>query len=274
MKNLKEGHTRPVVILDAGHYGKFNRSPGIPEYYESEMNWKLHLMLQEELEKYGMEVKFTRLEQAEDLEVSARGRLAEDCDLLLSVHSNAVGSTMNEAVDYPVAYVPINGSANVLGKQLADCVAATMGTAQPGRISARQGNNGDYYGIIRGAVSVGTVGIILEHSFHTNTKSTRWLQEESNLRTMAQAEAEIIAAWFDVQLPEEKPVNLCGIYRVESSDGFLNLRSGNDVRYPVVEEMQAGTLVAVLGDSGNGWVLAMSQSGCAGYCNKVYLRRE
>lgn len=41
------------ICLDAGHYGQYNRSPAIPEYYESEMNWKLHLLLKKELEKYG-----------------------------------------------------------------------------------------------------------------------------------------------------------------------------------------------------------------------------
>lgn len=273
MKNAKPGHEHPIVMLDAGHYGRYNRSPGIPEYYESEMNWKLHLMLKEELEKYGIEVRQTRADQTKDLEVSARGRLSEGCDLLLSEHSNAVGNIMNEAVDYPVAYVPLNGSGNEIGKQLVDCVASTMGTTQPGRIATRQGNNGDYYGIIRGAVSVGTVAVILEHSFHTNTKSTRWLQDESNLRKMAAAEAAVIAEWFDVQLPEEKPENICGIYRVKSPDGFLNLRSGNDVSYPVVEEMTADSFVAVLGDSGNGWVMTMSQAGCVGYCNKAYLEK-
>lgn len=271
MKNVKPGHEHPIVMLDAGHYGRYNRSPGIPEYYESEMNWKLHLMLKEELEKYGIEVRQTRADQTKDLEVSARGRLSEDCDLLVSEHSNAVGNIMNEAVDYPVAYVPLNGSGNEIGKQLVDCVAATMGTAQPGRISARQGNNGDYYGIIRGAVSVGTVAVILEHSFHTNTKSTRWLQDENNLRTMAVNEAKVIADWFDVQIPKEKPENIAGIYRVVSSDGFLNLRAGNGISYSVVEELKTGDFVGVLGDSGNGWVLTLSRTGNIGWCNKEYL---
>ena len=31
------------ICLDAGHYAKYNRSPVVPEYYESVMNWKLHL---------------------------------------------------------------------------------------------------------------------------------------------------------------------------------------------------------------------------------------
>ena len=35
------------ICIDAGHYGKYNRSPVVPEYYESDMVWKLHLMQKE-----------------------------------------------------------------------------------------------------------------------------------------------------------------------------------------------------------------------------------
>lgn len=189
------------ICLDAGHYGKYNRSPGVPEYYESEMNWKLHLLLKEALEAYGMEVTLTRQEQTEDLALSARGRAAEGCDLFLSIHSNAAGSAMKEAVDYPVVYVPLNGTGDNIGKALADCIAAVMGTRQPGRINTRKGNRGDYYGVIRGAVSVGVPGLILEHSFHTNTRATRWLLQEENLRALAKAEAAVLAACFGVDQP-------------------------------------------------------------------------
>lgn len=39
MKNVKPGHSRPIVCLDAGHIGDYNRSPAVPEYYESDMSW-------------------------------------------------------------------------------------------------------------------------------------------------------------------------------------------------------------------------------------------
>ena len=48
------------VCIDAGHYGKYNQSPVIKSYYESEMTWKLHLSLKAELESYGIEVITTR----------------------------------------------------------------------------------------------------------------------------------------------------------------------------------------------------------------------
>ena len=36
------------VCLDAGHYGKYNRSPAVSSYYESDMTWKLHNYLKKE----------------------------------------------------------------------------------------------------------------------------------------------------------------------------------------------------------------------------------
>ena len=77
------------ICLDAGHYGKYNRSKVVPEYYESEMNWKLHNYLAEELEQLGFAVIKTRENQEKDLGLTARGKKSAGCDLFLSIHSNA-----------------------------------------------------------------------------------------------------------------------------------------------------------------------------------------
>ena len=52
--------------------------------------------------------------------------------------------------------------------------------------------------MIRGAAAVGTVGLILEHSIHTNTRITHWLMDETNLARLAEEEAVLIAEYFDV----------------------------------------------------------------------------
>lgn len=197
------------ICLDAGHYGKYNQSPANSAYFESVMNWKLHNLLKSELELYGFEVITTRSSQAKDLTLSNRGAKSKGCDLFLSIHSNAVGSGVNEKVDYPVVYVPLNGKGDVLGKRLADCIAEVMDTDQPGRISTRKSekDGGEYYGVIRGAVGVGTVGMILEHSFHTNTRSTNWLLKNSNLEKLAKAEAEVIADYFGMDKVKNEVTN-------------------------------------------------------------------
>ena len=63
------------------------------------MNWTLHLLLKKALERYGIQVKLTRETQNTALDVYERGTASRDCDLLLSLHSNAAGAGVNEAVD-------------------------------------------------------------------------------------------------------------------------------------------------------------------------------
>ena len=190
---------KPKICIDAGHSGKYNRSPAVKTYYESDMTWKLHLLLKAELEKRGFEVITTRATQNTELSVTARGKKAKGCDLFLSLHSNAPDSKVHENIDYPLVIVQLDGKGHTLGRELADCIEKTMGTKQDGRIMTKKGNNGEYYGVLRGAASVGVMGMILEHSFHTNTKATRWLLDESNLAKLAKAEADIIAAHFGIK---------------------------------------------------------------------------
>lgn len=196
------------ICLDAGHYGRYNQSPVNQAYWESEFNWKFHLLLKAELEKRGIEVITTRAEQAKDLDVYKRGLIAKGCDLFLSIHSNACGT---ESVDYPLACCTVNGTADVLGHELAEIVGSVMQTSGKPRITKKKQSDGrDWYGVLRGAASVGVPGILLEHSFHTNRRATEWLMDDAILRRMATAEAETIAEHFGVNSTDstcKKPEN-------------------------------------------------------------------
>lgn len=222
MKNVKPGHVQPIVCLDAGHYGKYNRSPAVKTYYESEMNWKLHNYLATELESYGIEVKKTRAEQAKDLSLYNRGAASKDCDVFLSIHSNAVGSRVDESVDYVRLYhltddksTTVDDQSKEVAKLLLPAIVDTMQPKQGGHITTRKStydSNGDgvlndnYYGVLNGSRQVGTAGIILEHSFHTNTSATLWLMEDENLKQLAKAEAKVLADYFGMTTVEENPV--------------------------------------------------------------------
>ena len=180
------------VMIDAGHYGYYNQSPAVKEYWESKMTWKLHMMLKEELEKYGIVVGTTRKNQESDMALYDRGYSSKGYDLFISVHSNAVGDYVNEKVDYPVCFVQISGKSDKIGTLLSECVREVMQTIQPADHWSQKGNNGDYYGVLRGATAAGTVGCIIEHSFHTQTRATKWLLQDTNLRKLAVAEAKVI----------------------------------------------------------------------------------
>lgn len=188
------------ICLDAGHYGKYNRSPAVPEYYESDMNWKLHLMLKARLEEYeGVEIIQTREDQETDKALFDRGCMSEGCDLFLSIHSNAVDDFVHEDVDYPKSIVQLDGRGDKLGQMLGECVKELMETKQDVLLFKRERNGGEYYGVLRGAAAVNTMGIILEHSFHTNTRATKWLLDDNNLAKAAKAETEVIAKYFGLK---------------------------------------------------------------------------
>lgn len=203
------------ICLDAGHFGKYNQSPVVPEYYESDMNWKLHLLLKEELEKYnGVEVITTRADKDKDMSLEARGEFSKGCDLFISIHSNGAE---RKSADYPVVYYPISGACAGLAKNIAKFVEVTMDTVESGVAVSRKSDNGnwDYYSVIYGAVSVGVPGLIIEHSFHTNERSAKWLLDDNNIKKLAVGEAEVIAKHFGLAKDAEKPVEKW--YRVRRS---------------------------------------------------------
>ena len=204
------------ICLDAGHSGKRNQSPGVAEYYESEMAWKLHNYLKSELEGYGIDVITTRKDINTDLDVYNRGTASKGYTLFISLHSNAVSNSMNESVDYPVSYVMLNGKSTDIGLKIAKVVETVMGTKQQARTATRKGSRGEYYGVLRGANDVGTPGIIVEHSFHTNTKAAEWLLDDNNLKTLAKAEADCIAKFYGLtKIENTSSAGNDNLYRVQ-----------------------------------------------------------
>ncbi len=185
------------ICLDAGHYGSYyNHSPVNKNYYESNFTWAMHLYLKDALETYGFEVITTRQEKEIDLDLMDRGTMSAGCDLFLSIHSNYDN---NYSLDYPLACCQISGVTDELGLQLATAIHEVMGTNQAAQIWKRHDTderNGDWYTVLYGAASVGTPGILLEHSFHSNLRATNWLLNDANLILLAQAEAKVISDYF------------------------------------------------------------------------------
>ena len=199
------------ICLDAGHYGKYNRSKVVPSYYESEMVWKLHNYLAEELEGYGVTIVKTRADQAKDMGLVARGKASKGCDLFLSIHSNACDT---ESVDYPLVITMLDGKGDALGKKVAVKIQELMNTRQNGQVKHKEGSVPGYewYSVLYGAAAVGVMGMIIEHSFHTNTKAATWLSSDGNLKEMAKAEAKIIAEHYGLT---KKPQEEAAKYRVQ-----------------------------------------------------------
>lgn len=199
-----------TICLDAGHYGKVNQSPVFKSYYESVAMWKFTQWEAEELTKLGFEVILTRSDMNKDLSLDKRGRASKGGDVFISNHSNACGT---ESVDRVSVIIAVNHGSNLnnddkaLATMIADNCTRVMGLNQKPNIYTKDagydrngnGKRGDdeYYGVLNGAQAVNTpIRMIVEHSFHTNTKSAKWLYNDANLKALAISEAHVIATYF------------------------------------------------------------------------------
>ena len=192
------------IMLDAGHFGNYNKSPVYASYYESKMSWALHNYLKTELESYGFEVGVTRASQAKDLAVYSRGTASKGYNLFLSLHSNSSSSAIS---DYPLIITQKGHTGDAIAKGLGKAIEDTMKTKQSYKIWQKLNKDGktEYYGVLRGSKAVGTKGMIIEHSFHTNLAATKWLSSNSNLKKMAKKEAAVLAKEYGLTKNTDAP---------------------------------------------------------------------
>ena len=200
-----------TVVLDPGHYAGYNKGVA-PGYYEGNMVWKLSQFMKEALERDGVNVIITRPASNKDVALYERGQIAvrNGAAVFISLHSNAIGDTSRWEQAYGVSvyrsnYLP--GSVD-LGNKLADAIVNVMRpvtgvTFSRGVLTLLGSSGADYYGVIRGAVSgaknvnaanSGPVkhAFIVEHGFHTQSKECAFLNDDNNLRPLAEAEASVI----------------------------------------------------------------------------------
>lgn len=184
------------IMLDAGHYTNYNQSKVHKNYYEGNAMWILQNLLKKELESYGFIVGTTRTNRDKDVAVVSRGEMAKGYDMFISLHSNACDT---ESVDRAVI-IPGYNQTNSLYDKLGEALTNTMELKQKHQILKKTGSTGkDYYGVLRGADSVGIKDrVLIEHGFHTNTKTAKWLCDENNLKKIAKVEAKVIADYYGI----------------------------------------------------------------------------
>ncbi len=265
----------PKICLDPGHYGRYNQSPEVPGYYESEAMWKLHLLLKSALERRGFQVITTRKDPAKDLGLTARGSMAKGCDCFISLHSNATGK---ESVDYTIVYRAWDNLNEVDGiaTRMGLAIGKLMGNRQTGKSGYRKSEKGawDYYGVMHGARKAGCpLYLLIEHSFHTNKAATLWLMQEANLRKLAELEADILAEHYGMKpgtaggvtcsaTPEPPTLATGESYQVRVTASELNIRQGpskDHAKVGCITDQGVYTIVAEQAGwgklkSGAGWI--------------------
>ena len=100
----------------------------------------------------------------------------------------------------PSSFIRSAGRGIGLAAELAECIHKTMGTLQPAHLEQHTAPN---YGVIRFTAAFGVTGMILEHSFHTNTRMTTWLLDDENLKRLAAAA--VLAEHYGLKKTADEP---------------------------------------------------------------------
>lgn len=240
------------ICIDAGHYKGYN-SGAVKGYYEGDVVWDLSNLQKKYLEEYeGVTVVLTRSDITKDLALSTRGSKAKGCDLFLSNHTNACGT---ESVDRAVVIYAFDNKNNAkdLAGKLASIINTTMGVKQNYQLMQKANSTGkdEYYGVLRGARSVGCPRYyILEHGFHTNKYCCNWLMNRSNLEKLAKAEVEAIAKYYGLK-KKGTTSNTSTTWKNGSYEGkkarvtadVLNVRKGRGTDFAILGKLKKGDIV-------------------------------
>ena len=190
----KEKTSGLVVCIDPGHGGKDDGTThnGITE---KDVNLKLAKMLRDELKNGGAKVYMTR---TDDSYISLTDRTdyadEKDCNLFVSVHCNYNDDSSKRGTEVYYS-VKSEYAKKKLSKAISAAVSDALGTTDRGALT-RQGNDGDYYSVIRTSAAKGIPGIIVEHAFVSNSKDAEALKDDGLLQNAAKAEAKaIIENW-------------------------------------------------------------------------------
>ncbi|MBO4452309.1 MAG: N-acetylmuramoyl-L-alanine amidase [Clostridia bacterium] len=203
--------SRIKIMLDPGHSGtNRNCSPAVPGYCESRFTWEYAKYLKKALKKTGFfDVALTRSSINDDPEVTKRGRSAKGYSLLISVHTNASADKKKDRVVVyrQIGNAPYAVTAKKFSNSIAPVLNKAMGCKEKYAVKTRKGSRGDYYGVLRGAASVGTPAVLIEHSYHTNERAATRLLNVWNLKSLAYVTCKVICGFFgaDAGYPGKLP---------------------------------------------------------------------
>ena len=270
------------VMVDPGHHGRYvNQSPVDPTYYESETVWKLANYLAEALRKKGVLVGLTRTDIDQDPPLITRGQDAAGYDLFVSVHTNATGNNQGSVTaNWPVVYCQVSGASTEIGNRIGEALMPLFNATKWECYTRKNENNQDWYGVLRGAASVGVPGVIVEHGFHTCPADVALLKQDSFLRELANTDARVIYDYLNekegqtVVLPVS---NMLYAKVVGVPDGdVLNVRIGPGAEFDRLKAWPAlgnGNEVDVVGrDDRQSWLYIRIAGEHFGWVSAKYIK--
>ena len=274
------------IVLDAGHTGKYWNRGAISSYYESAVMWEYHKELGAALEQKGFKVSYTRATINTEMDVTVRGKKAKGADLLLSCHSNSTdNNTTRRAVGiYQAADsqgvwdTESKALANKLTAVIADVMGVTWNTYSKLSSNDRDGDgkkDDNYYGVLHGARMVKVPAVILEHSFHSNPETCKWLLNASNRAKMAKAVANTLAEHYGL-VAEKLPTKEIETFKSYSATikplNGLNVRKGAGTSYKKLGALKYKAKITILEEK-NGWG-RIDYKGSTGWVSLQYIKKK
>lgn len=200
-----------VIVIDAGHGGYDSGAVGY--VVEKDVNLTIAKYLRQELSKYAnVEVYMTR---ADDTYVALSDRVdiaaKWNADVVISVHNNAGGGSGSEVI-VPNSSSWCYSKCYTQGQKLGYNILAelnALGLSTHSGVYSKDTTNdshypdgslSDYFTLVAGPRENKILGIIVEHAFVDDASDAEFLQGNSNLKRLAQADARGVVKTFNLKL--------------------------------------------------------------------------
>ena len=258
------------VALDAGHGGgpAFNRGSVIGN--EGDNNFKMSMELKKELEKLGVEVVLSRKKIEDNPSFNDRGKTGTDCNLLLSLHTNAAPTKNKGQASGVEVWDDVNPkySNKILADKLCEVVSKTLGITNRGTKYNRDSNGKNALGVLFNGKAKSNM--LIEFCFHDNfNELNNYL---NNLNLVAKNVAAVIFEHFggkdSIKIPGiniSKTVLKTGVVNTS----VLNVRSGASATYRVVRQIKLNDKVDIF-EISNGWYRIGEQE----WVNAAYIKES
>lgn len=255
-----------IITIDPGHTKKVNAGV-IKGYYEGDAMYKLGKYLADALAEYqGVKIYSTRAEN-ENPSLAERGKKAIDTQskVFVSLHSNATSDA--ETASYVCGFYSVKRKASEklcgeLVKAVADVMEEKTTAWSRGALTKKNTSGSDYYGVIRNSVAGNSPvehSFIIEHGFHTNRKECEFLMKDENLKAIAQAEAKVLAKYFNLKPKETTAYNVeIGPFKDKNTAenklaelkkaGFTNAKTVETKKIKTVEELAKEIINGIYGN--------------------------
>ena len=183
-----------TILIDAGHGGNDRFNIGYSgKYVEADGNLMFSLALQEYLKPY-FKIKMVRTKD-ETVKLNDRAFMSKECDICLSIHSDAYSSPTVGGTTIYISNFLDNAD---LGHKIGLAIANTLSITYRG-VKTRLYKEDDYYAMIRVPYQLGVpYTFIVERAFHSNPKEEHKLLDEELTRKSAKAMADALIEYFGV----------------------------------------------------------------------------